>query len=287
MLVNIKESQQQPGYIAYRKFARAIWGTHGYANPLYGTLQTVPKLSRAAVQQFYHRYYVAKNAMIMIVGNVNLAQAHTIATQLVAQLPQREMAPSIATVDTSHGMRSHIDFPTSQNTILLGEVGVKRDNPDYFPLLVGNHILGDPGLSSILMRNVRAKYGLTYDIYSSLLPLTQRGAFVISLKSRNQQAKRATQITRQILNSYFAEGPTATQLKAAKNDLITSFPLMISSNSKLLGNLIDIGYYHLPLDFLDTYRENINAVTTKQIKRAFNHYLKIDQLVIVSVGGTQ
>lgn len=225
--------------------------------------------------------------MIMIVGNVKLAQAHAIAEQLVGQLPQGEVAPSIAAVGNNHSMHRHINFPTSQNTILIGEVGVKRNNPDYFPLLVGNYILGGSGLSSMLARSVREKYGLTYGVYSNFLSLTQRGAFMVLLKSRNQQVQRATQITQKILKNYFAKGPTAAQLKAAKNYLIGSFPLTIDSNSALLWYLMHIGYYHLPLNFLDTYREKIDAVTTEQIKMAFNRYLQLNRLVVVSVGGKQ
>jgi len=288
MLINLKMSQQQPDYIAGRAFAKAVWGKHPYANPLAGTLQSIPTLTRAAVQQFYHRYYVAKNAMLVMVGDVSLVQAHVISQQLVGALPQGKAAPPIPVVSDNHGMTQHIDFPASQNTILIGEVGVKHSNPAHFPLLLGNYILGGGGsLNSILMRAVREKYGLTYGVYSQLLSLTQRGAFVISLRSRNDQAARASNITQDYLENYLATRPTVAELKAAKDFLIGSFPLGISSNDDLLQNLIYIGYYHLPLNFLDTYRQKIKAVTTNQIKTAFNRYLQLKRLIVISVGGKQ
>ena len=286
MLIGLKYSQQQPNYLASRAFAKAIWGLHPYANPVDGSLQTIPHLSRKNIQQFYHHYYVAKNALLAIVGDVSLLQAHKIAEQVVGKLPMGKAATAIPVVKNNLPKEQHINFASSQNAILIGEVGVKHNNKDRFPLLVGNYILGGGGLNSILMQNVREKYGLTYGIYSQFSSLSQRGAFMISLRSRNDQAKRAIELSKQYLQDYLRQGPTIKELQAAKEFLMGSFPLVISSNSALLQNLVYIGYYHLPLNFLDTYRDKIAKVTALQIKTAFQRHVKIKRLVTMSVGGS-
>ena len=286
MLIDLKYSQQQPNYLASRAFAKAIWGSHPYANPVDGSLQTIPHLSRKNIKQFYRHYYVAKNAMLAMVGDVSLVQAHKIAEQLVGKLPVGKAAAVIPIVKNNVPKEQHINFASSQNAILIGEVGVKHNSSDHFPLLVGNYIFGGGGLNSILMQNVREKYGLTYGIYSQFSSLSQRGTFVISLRSRNDQAKRAIELSKQYLQNYLQQGPTAKELRAAKEFLIGSFPLAISSNSALLQNLLYIGYYHLPLNFLDTYRDKIASVTALQIKTAFRRHLKMKRLVTISVGGS-
>jgi len=285
MLISLKVSQQQPSYIAAREFAKLIWGTHPYANPIGGTVGTIPTLSQTMARNFYQKYYVAKNAMLVLVGNVSIVQAHAIAEQLLGHLPVGRAAAKIPLVINNKPKTQHIILPASQNAILMGEVAVKRNNPDYFPLLVGNYILGGQGLSSILMRTIREKYGLTYGVYSQFISFSQRGAFVISLNSRNDQALRASKLTQNYLKKYLITGPTAAQLKAAKAFLVGDFPLTISSNSALLRKLITMGYYQLPLDFLDTYPEKIKAVTLTQIKNAFDRHLQFKRLVVISAGG--
>lgn len=284
MIVGLDYAQQQPDYLASQAFAKAIWGSHPYANPIEGDLSSIPNLSRNQVEQFYHRYYVAKNAMLAMIGDVSLTQAHKIAEKILVKLPIGKAASTIAIVHNNLPKEQHIAFPAVQNAILIGEAGVKRNNSARFPLLVGNYILGG-GLNSILMRNIREKYGLTYGISSQFSSLSQRGAFVIALNSRNDKAKRAITLTKQYLRTYLQQGPTPKQLQDAKEFLMGSFPLGISSNSALLQNLIYIGYYHLPLNFLDTYREKIAKVTVSQVKLAFQRYVKMNRLVTISVGG--
>ncbi len=285
MIVGLKYSQQQPSYIASQIFSKAIWGTHPYANPVDGNLKSIPNLSRQQVEKFYHDYYVAKNAMLAMVGDISLARAHKIAKQVLEKLPTGKAAAAIPMVRNNLPKEQHIPFDSVQNAILIGEVGVKHNNADRFPLLVGNYILGG-GLNSILMRNIREKYGLTYGISSQFSSLSQRGVFVIALNSRNNKEKRAIKLTKQYLKNYLQQGPTKKELQTAKKFLIGSFPLGISNNSALLQNLIYIGYYHLPLNFLDTYCDKITKVTSSKIKMAFQQHVKMNRLVTISVGGS-
>lgn len=286
MVVYIKSQQQSPSYTASKLFRQAIWGNHPYANPTEGTLTSVPAITQQQVENFYKKYYVAKNAMLMMVGDVTVRKARMIANQIVGRLPQGVGASTPSEATSNKASEQHINFPSAQNTIFIGTLGIKRSDPDYIPLLVGNYILGGSGnLNSILMSNVREKYGLTYGVYSSLQALSQRGVFAIAMQSRNDQAKRASDMVQDYLADYVAKGPTKQQLKQAKQFLIGSFPMAISNNSQILSTLVDIGYYDLPLNYLDTYRKKINAVTAAQVTTALQNMVNLKNLVVISVGG--
>lgn len=286
MLIGLQAAEQQPGYIAGRAYAKAIWGAHPYAFPTEGNAQTIPNLTQAQVAAFYNQYYIAQNATVVMVGDLTQVQAHVIASQIAGNLPLGipAHAPQEATENAAASI--NLPFPSTQNTILIGTLGIKRNSPKLLPLQVGNYILGGGGnLGSILMSNVREKYGLTYGVSSNFAPLTDKGTFTISLKTRNDQAERASNMVQDYLANFIASGPTTAQLKAAKNYLLGSFPLKLSNNGQILGVVMQIAYYHLPLDYLDTYQQRLKAITKQQIKTAFADTVDLKNLVVVSVGG--
>ena len=113
-----------------------------------------------------------------------------------------------------------IVHPASQSHILIGAPGMARSDPDYFPLYVGNHILGGGGFVSRLMNEVREKRGLAYSVYSYFMPLKQPGAFQIGLQTKKEQADEALQLVRNTLAEFIAKGPTEKELLAAKQNII-------------------------------------------------------------------
>jgi zinc protease len=286
MLVNLDYQLQQPDYIAQKALQNAVWGNSPYANPLDGTATSISELTRTEVQDFYRQYYGQHNCYIAMVGALTTEQAKIIAEQLAKSLPPGSVpeffpAPSLQPASTQH-----IAFNSTQTTILMGTLGITLNDPDYFPLMVGNYILGG-GMNSILFSQVREKAGLTYGISSALPPLTKKGLFLISLKTRNQEAGKATQMTEQLLKQYWHEGPTAKEVQAAKQFLIGSFALSISNNGSLLSNLIRIGNNDLPLNYLNTVQAKLAKVTQAQIKTAWQARIHLDHLAIVTVGNNK
>jgi zinc protease len=285
MLISLQASKQQPNYVAQRTFSKLIWGKHPYANSSRGNEHSIPLLNKAQVKMFYQRYYVANNATVILVGDVSTAQAKIIAEKIMHKLPAGKKVAPLVKVPNNKAAVKHLDFPSSQTSILIGEVGVSRNDKNYLALSVASYILGGNNLNSILMSTVREKYGLTYGIYGQFQALTQKGAFIISLKTRNDQAARAIDITKQELSRYIENGPTQKQLNAAKSYLLGSFPLAIASNASLLQNLATIATYNLPLNYLDTYRKRVRALTVQKIKTDFQKAVRENRLVVVSVGG--
>jgi zinc protease len=135
------------------------------------------------------------------------------------------------------------------------------------------------------MKEVRDKRGLAYSVHSYFLPLQQLGPFQIGLQTKKAQANDALKVAREVLASFLEQGPTETELQAAKQNLIGSFPLRLDSNRKILENVALIGFYDLPLDYLDRYPENIEKVTVADIKAAYSRHVRPEHLVTVVVAG--
>lgn len=284
-LTGIQQKQQSPGAIASETFYAAIYGDHPYAYPPGGTVESITAISRADISAFHRQYYVASNAVIAIVGDMDRAQAEVLAEALTQSLQKGEKAQSLPAVPVLKGpaeIRSR--HPSTQTHILLGQPGMKRGDPDYFPLYVGNHILGGSGLVSLLFKEIREKRGLSYGVYSYFSPMRENGPFLAGLSTRADQAEEALQVLRENIKVFVENGPSRSQLDAAKKNITGGFPLRIDSNSNLLGYAAVIGFYDLPLDYLDNFNANIEAVTVEEIKAAFGRRIELDKLVTVMVG---
>ena len=121
-------------------------------------------------------------------------------------------------------------------------------------------------------------------MYSYFNPLADKGPFVIGLQTKNEQATKALEVVRDTLHQFITHGPSEHELSSAKQNLTGRFPLRLDSNKSIASNLLNIGFYNLPLDYLDTYRDNINAVTKEQVYTAFKQHIDPQQMFIITVG---
>jgi zinc protease len=222
-----------------------------------------------------------------MIGDVSRDEADTIARQLTARLPQGAPLPALPSVQPLPAKEEWIPHPASQAHILLGMPALARGDADYFPLIVGNYTLGGGGFVSRLMREVREKRGLSYSVYSYFNPLAQSGPFEAGLQTQKEQTSEALKIVRETIAAYLKEGPTPAELMAAKDNLVGGFALRIDNNRKILANIAAIGFYKLPLDYLDTWTANVKKVTAADIRAAFQRKLALDKMSTVVVGGTR
>jgi len=288
LIAGLKEADTKPENIAERAFQKAVFGIHPYALRGLGEVDTVEKITVQDLKDYYRTHYQAGRAVVAIMGDATRTQAEAIAQQLTAQLPASaapDALPSVVIKIT--GSEQRILHPASQSHILIGAPGVTRNDPDYFALYVGNHILGGSGFGSRLMNEVREKKGLAYSVYSYFMPLKQPGAFQIGLQTKKEQADEALQLARKTLADFIAQGPTEKELLAAKQNIIGGFPLRIDSNSKILGYLSAIGFYDLPLTYLDDFTGNIDKVTVAQIRAAFARHIDPNAMATVIVGAPE
>jgi len=285
MLIGLEQRKQSPGALADEAFYKAVFKSHPYAVMPSGYEDTVGSLTLDDLKAFYKHYYVASNAVIAIVGDLDRSEAEQVAATIVAQLPQgtpAEKLPDVANLNDQEIIK--LDHPSTQTHILLGQPGMKRGDPDYYALYVGNHILGGSGLVARLSNEIREKRGLAYSSYSYFLPMRKDGPFQIGLQTRNDQAEEALSVVRETLKTFIENGPTAEEINASIKNITGGFPLRISSNKKILGYIGMIGFYDLPLDYLDTFNEKIQAVSAADIQDAFKRRVNPDTMVTILVG---
>jgi zinc protease len=287
-LIAIKDSEQRPADIASRAFYEAIYGQHPYANPTLGYKETIDLISLNDIKSFHQKYLVAENALITIVGGIKVVKAKEIAEQISVNLAQGTKPESLAQPQPSKEVADiYVPYPSQQAHVYLGQLGIQRGHPDYFILYVGNHILGGGGFTSRLVKEVRVERGLSYSVYSYYFPLYQPGPFALGLQTRGDQAQQAVEVTLQTIEEFVNDGPTAEELASAKNNIIGGFPLRIDSNRDILGYLSLIGYYELPLDYLEIFTDKISAVSQDEILNAFSRHLQPNNLVKIIVGGAK
>lgn len=285
IISGLQEAETQPESISSKAFMKAMYGSHPYSLDESGEVATVAKIKREDLQSFYSQYFGAKGAVIAMIGDLTREQANKIAENISSGLPKSvAIAPIPPVAYPTKAIEQRIVHPASQSHILLGYPGIKRGDPDLFPLYVGNYILGGGGFVSRLTEEVREKRGLVYSIYSYFMPMAELGPFQIGLQTKKDQAEEALKLVRETLNNFLQNGVTEKELKAAKDNIIGGFPMRIDSNGKILDYLSVIGFYKLPLSYLDDYNAKVAAVTTAQIKEAFNRRLKAENFVTIIVG---
>ena len=283
-LVGLQHKEQSPDAIAEDVFYATLYPSHPYGASPDGTRASVEALSQADIRAFHAKYYVARNAVIAIVGAIDKARASAIAEQLSQALPAGERAPALPVVAVPAAEKKHVDFPSIQSHVILGMPGVSRGDPDYFPLLVGNHALGGNGLVSILFDEVRDKRGLSYSVSSYFIAMAQAGPFVAELQTDRKQQDEALKVLNDTIRHFVEQGPPAGTIEAARQNLIDGFPLRVASNRQIAEYIAMIGFYDLPLDYLETFTAKVAQVTPAAVKDAFTRRVLLDRLTTVVVG---
>jgi zinc protease len=280
----LREADTKPGTIADRTLMKMLYGSHPYGLRGSGEVDTVSALQRKDLVDLHQSRYSGTDAVVSIMGNVSRAEAAAIAESLTRELAREKPGYDVPEVTAPVADTKRILHPATQSHILLAYPGLRRDDPDYFPLLVGNHILGGGGFTSRLMEEIRQKRGLAYSVHSHFSPLKEQGPFEIGLQTRKEQSEEALTLTRKVLSDFVAGGPTEKELVEARQNIIGSFPLRIDSNKKIIGYLAMIGFYKLPLSYLDDYVKAVAKVTVAQVKEAFQQRINPAGMVAVVVG---
>lgn len=284
----IKEASLKPEFILSKEFDRQIYGDHPFGKE--ATVETVQSIAAADIQEFYKSRYAVQDAKITIVGDIGREDADQLIDRLMSSLPKKAkvltQAPEVKLFEKKSADQNVIKIPhaAQQAHISIGMPTIARKDPDYFPMLLGNYVLGGGGFVSRLMKEVREKRGLAYSVYSYIAPGRQVGPFVAGMQTKKDQAELAVGVMKKTIADFVDAGPTESEIEAAKNNLINGFPLRIDSNRKILDNVASIAWNDLPLDTLETWTTQMRAVTREQVIAAYKKNLDIDKLVTVVVG---
>ena len=287
-ITNLREAETKPEFVLDKRFKKLVYGNYPLANT--PTPNSVAAISATDLVEFHKQFYRGDRMIVSIVGDVDRVQANQIVQTLLNQIPESG-APiaKLPVLDRSpveplDQREIQIPFDSQQAHIAMGMTGVTRSNPDYFPLMVGNYVLGGGGFVSRLMTQVREKRGLAYSVFSYFAPGKSTGIFQAGLQTKSDQGALALEVMSSTIAQFIADGPTPSELAAAKANLMNGYPLRIDNNRKLLDNVSSIVWNDLPLDTMDVWTKQVEAVTLEQVKDAFQKYLAMDRMKIVMLG---
>lgn len=287
-ITSLREAETKPEFVLEKRFKKLVYGNYPLADS--PSVQSIGSVNANDLKQFHKQFYRGDRMIVSIVGDVDRAQAGEIVQALLKQIPQSGQPiaklPDLqrSPIEALAQREIQIPFDTQQAHIAMGMTAVARNNPDYFPLLVGNYILGGGGFVSRLMSEVREKRGLAYSVFSYFAPGKDNGIFQAGLQTKNDQAALALDVMSTTIAQFIADGPTPAELEAAKSNLINGYPLRIDNNRKLLDNVSSIAWNDLPLDTMDVWTKQVEAVTLEQVKASFQKYLAMDRMKIVVLG---
>jgi len=287
-ITNLLEAETKPEFVLDRRFKKSVYGNYPLGNS--PSVKSVSSFSVSDLMQFHKTFYRGDRIIISIVGDVDRIQAAEIAQLLLKKLPQS--GPAIAVlpilgrspIEGLSEREIQIPFDSQQAHIVMGMTAIARNNPDYFPLLVGNYVLGGGGFVSRLMSEVRENRGLAYSVFSYFAPGKDVGIFQAGLQTKNDQATLALEVLSSTIAKFIADGPAVSELVAAKSNLVNGYPLRIDNNRKLLDNVSSIAWNDLPIDTMEIWTKQVEAVTLEQVTAAFQKYLAMDRMKIVVLG---
>lgn len=283
-----RNASTQPATVAGRRFAAAVYGSHPYGRET--TPDTLAQISLVDMAAYWHRSVRVCDARVSLVGAISRAQADAVVSALLSHLPRKACTtqPAVAEVASLVAATDErVPLVTAQAHVLLGQPGHPRSDPDFFPLMLGNYVLGGGAFTSRLMAELREKRGLTYGVQSSFAPGNHAGAFTVGLQTRPDQAEKALGLLREVLADFVANGVTEAELNGAKSFMVNGFVLRIDTNRKLLDNVANILWLGLPANYLQTWTDAVQAVTTADISRAFQRVLQPQRMAAVVVGGNE
>ena len=281
----IEAAKQSPASVASLAFDKAVFADHPYAHAKIGTQETISQISLKDIKHHYQQYYVAKNLTIALVGDISKAQAKQIARQISHGLNIGEKAKVNSIVLPLEKLQTiHIEFPSKQTHLLIGQAGINRSHPDYYPLYLGNHIFGGSGLTSILSDEIREKKGLAYSAYSYFTKMQSNGFFMMRMQTKNSQTEEAKKIAIRTLEYFITQPMAQQQLQDGKDNIIGGFALETASNANILTYLSIIGFYNLPLDYLSGFTDKIKDISAEDIQKSYERLIDMDKLIVLSVG---
>ncbi len=270
-----KKSLEEPGVRAAQATVHMLYPHHAYGHRSGGSAESLKRIELPDLQSLYRGQFKPGGAVLAVSGDITMQEVLQQIRPLFSAWqgrPEQELA-DIAKPESVRGQTRHVSMRTRQMMLQLSRLGPSRYAPDFFASMLLNHMLGGGGFSSELMNEVREKRGLVYGIYSYFVPLAVSGPFVVSLQTRADQAEEALKVAQDVMRSMHDGHITQKQLAAAKANLTGSFAHRMDSNAKRVGLMSMIGYYGLPLDYLQTWTDNINAVSLTKVKQAARRYL--------------
>ncbi len=284
VLSGLRSDETDPNDIAGRSFARMAYGDHPYGSEGKGTIESVSALTRDDIVAAYDNVFARDRLYVGAVGDISAEDLGALLDKLLADLPETgKPIPDKAQVSITGGI-SVVDFDTPQSVALFAQKGIDRDDPDFFPAFILNHILGGGGFESRLMQEVREKRGLTYGVGTYLVPKDLASVYLGSVSSANDRIAEAVEVIRDEWARAASEGVTQKELDDAKTYLTGAYPLRFDGNGQIAGIMVGMQMEGLPIDYIATRNDKVNAVTLEDVNRVASELLDPEGLHFTVVG---
>ena len=283
-IASISQSEIMPESIASKAFMKALYGEHPYGFPSSGEVETIKKINKKDLNNFYKSNYLSNELSIVIVGDISRLEAENIGQKISVGFPENKMATAIPAVNYKKPQEINIRHPSKQAHLYYGAPIIKRGDPDFLTLYLGNYILGGGGFVSRLTQEIREDRGLAYSVYSYFMPYIEVGPFQIGIQTKKDQVNQAKKLIQETVDDFIKNGPTAQELKRAKDFMIGGFPLRLDSNKSILEYVSMMAFYKYPLDYLETFTKKIDKITAEEIKSTFQRRVDMSKFSTVIVG---
>ena len=285
-LSSISEDKSDPSEVSSNLFFKEIYGNYAYGFPSIGSEESIEKIKRKDIINFYKENINSSNASIAIVSSLSKKDIINLSEKISKSLSFSSPKKNGLNNFQKNNKKKYIfkKFNSEQAHIYIGGQSIKRGSKNHLPLYVGNYIFGGSGFSARLMKELRVKRGLPYGVYSYIYPMKNIGPFVVGIETKAEQAQESVRLIHKMLKEFHANGPTDKELTHAKEAIINGFPLRIDSNQDILNYLSMINYYDLPINYLNTFTDKISKITKKDILRAFKEEIDVNNLITLVVG---
>ncbi len=285
ILVNLSRKLSNPNSLAGRAWFDVAFPGHPYSNPTEGTLKSMKAITREDLGSFNRRQIARDNMVVSVIGDIDEKVLGKLLDKTFLDIPEKSDLPEIPDVQpVQQPVIEVIEQDIPQSVVVFGGQGVKRDDPDYYAAYVLNYILGGGGFESRLTEEVREKRGLVYSIYSYLYPLRQGGIQLGGFGTSNGSVGQAVNLVKTEIRKIRENGVTQEELESAKTYLNGSFPLRLSSNSRIANIMVSMQLNDLPMTYLKERADLISAVTREDIQRVAGRLMDPEKLIITVVG---
>jgi zinc protease len=282
---SLKQQVEEPSFLAGRAFKQEVFGEHPYGRLIEGSVETIDNIKREDLVRFYSDYFLPNNSTLSVVGDLRYDELDGLIKQYLGEWKKKDVPLKVAKKIEERKIKKvvKIDKDLTQANIILGNLGICRENPDYYAVSVMNYILGGGGFSSRLMQSIRDEMGLAYDVHSFFAASKEEGIFQIGVQTKNESANTAIDEILKQVNRIRKENVSDQEISDAKSYLTGSFPRRLDTNRKIADFLASVEFYNLGLDYAEKYSIYINSVTKDDVLRVAQKYLDPEKYVLVVV----
>jgi zinc protease len=282
ILSGLRRETTSPNEMATQRWWSTAFPGHPYGRPVRGTIESVSAITVADLKDYMRRVFARDTLKIAIVGDIDPAAAGRLIDKVFSGLPAKGTLVAVPEAKPQGlGQKISVDLDVPQSVLILGGVGIPRDDPDFMAAFVVNHVLGGGSFSSRLYREVREARGLAYSVFSALIPLDHTALFMTGTATRADRAGQTLDVLETEIHRLADTGPTEDELVKAKSFLEGSYALRFDTSGKIAAQLVQIEIEDLGIDYIDKRNSLVEAVTMADVKRVAKRLLDGGMLITV------